>query len=95
MSDTFSEIKEIIVDLLGADEDKVTLEASFEDAGGTLEVSRQGPEVLWYRDGQETKKPLIPDESLVSCFTVQLEDLLSEGDTEYEIRERIAKILAG
>ncbi len=31
MSDTFSEIKEIIVDLLGADEEKVTLEASFRD----------------------------------------------------------------
>ena len=31
MSDTFSEIKEIIVDLLGADEDKVTLEASFRE----------------------------------------------------------------
>ncbi len=31
MSDTFSEIKEIIVDLLGADDDKVTLEASFRD----------------------------------------------------------------
>ena len=31
MADTFSEIKEIIVDLLGADEEKVTLEASFRD----------------------------------------------------------------
>jgi len=31
MADTFSEIKEIIVDLLGADEDKVTLEASFRE----------------------------------------------------------------
>ena len=31
MSDTFSEIKDIIVDLLGADEDKVTLEASFRE----------------------------------------------------------------
>jgi len=31
MSDTFNEIKEIIVDLLGVDEDKVTLEASFRD----------------------------------------------------------------
>jgi len=31
MADTFSEIKEIIVDLLGADEDKVTLEANFRD----------------------------------------------------------------
>ena len=31
MADTFSEIKDIIVDLLGADEEKVTLEASFRD----------------------------------------------------------------
>ena len=31
MSDTFKEIKEIIVDLLGADEDKITLEASFRE----------------------------------------------------------------
>jgi len=31
MADTFSEIKDIIVDLLGADEDKVTLEANFRD----------------------------------------------------------------
>jgi acyl carrier protein len=31
MSDTFSEIKDIIVDLLGADEDKVTLEARFRE----------------------------------------------------------------
>ena len=35
MSDTFNEIKDIIVDLLGADEDKVTLEASFRE---TLEA---------------------------------------------------------
>jgi acyl carrier protein len=31
MSDTYSDIKEIIVDLLGVDEDKVTLEASFRE----------------------------------------------------------------
>lgn len=31
MSDTFNEIQEIIVDLLGVDEDKVTLEANFRD----------------------------------------------------------------
>ena len=31
MSDTFSEIKDIIVDLLGADEEKVTLEARFRE----------------------------------------------------------------
>ncbi|MCP4140442.1 MAG: acyl carrier protein [Chloroflexi bacterium] len=31
MSDTFSDIKDIIVDLLGADEEKVTLEASFRE----------------------------------------------------------------
>ena len=35
MSDTFNEIKDIIVDLLGADEEKVTLEASFRE---TLEA---------------------------------------------------------
>ena len=31
MSDTYSEIKDIIVDLLGVDEDTVTLEASFRE----------------------------------------------------------------
>ncbi len=31
MSDTFNDIKEIIVDLLGVDEDKVTIEASFRE----------------------------------------------------------------
>ena len=31
MSDTFNEIKDIIVDLLGVDEEKVTLEASFRE----------------------------------------------------------------
>ena len=31
MSDTFVEIKAIIVDLLGVDESKVTMEASFRD----------------------------------------------------------------
>jgi acyl carrier protein len=31
MSDTFNEIKDIIVDLLGVDEGKVTLEASFRE----------------------------------------------------------------
>jgi len=31
MSDTFSEIKTIIVDLLGVDENKVTLEARFRE----------------------------------------------------------------
>jgi len=31
MSDTFNEIKAIIVDLLGVDEGKVTMEASFRD----------------------------------------------------------------
>jgi acyl carrier protein len=34
MSDTYNEIKAIVVDLIGADESKVTLEASFrEDLG--------------------------------------------------------------
>lgn len=31
MQDTFAEIKEIIVDLLGTDEDKVTLESRFRE----------------------------------------------------------------
>jgi len=31
MADTFADIKEIIVDLLGVDDDKVTPEASFRD----------------------------------------------------------------
>ena len=31
MSDTFAEVKAIIVDLLGVDESKVTMEASFRD----------------------------------------------------------------
>jgi len=31
MSDTFAEVKDIIVDLLGADESKVTMEASFRE----------------------------------------------------------------
>ena len=31
MSDTFAEVKDIIVDLLGTDEGKVTMEASFRD----------------------------------------------------------------
>ena len=31
MSDTYSEIKAIVVDLLGADEGKITMEASFRD----------------------------------------------------------------
>jgi acyl carrier protein len=31
MADTFGEIKAIIVDLLGADEDKVTLDAKFRE----------------------------------------------------------------
>ena len=31
MSDTFAEVKDIIVDLLGVDESKVTMEASFRD----------------------------------------------------------------
>jgi len=31
MSDTFGEVKAIIVDLLGVDEDKVSLEANFRD----------------------------------------------------------------
>ncbi len=31
MSDTFADVKAIIVDLLGVDEDKVSLEANFRD----------------------------------------------------------------
>ena len=31
MSDTFADVKAIIVDLLGVDEEKVTMEASFRD----------------------------------------------------------------
>lgn len=31
MADTFSEIKAIIVDLLGADEDKITMDARFRE----------------------------------------------------------------
>lgn len=31
MSDTFTEVKEIVVDLLGADESKVTLDARFRE----------------------------------------------------------------
>lgn len=31
MSDTFTEVKEIIVDLLGVDENKITLEARFRE----------------------------------------------------------------
>ena len=75
----------------------IDLEAEFEETGtgARLRVQRQGRDIHWTRDGQKVEPPLLPDERWVSCFTIHLEDLLSRGDTEKIIDERITKILAG
>ena len=83
----------------------VSLEAEFDlgvfDAGDDaaaprrMRVIRQGRDVHWWRDGEAVEPPLLPDERLVSCFTIHVEDLLTSDETESVIRERIGRILAG
>ena len=73
----------------------VSLEAEFEDLEGPLRVVRQGRDVHWERQGRKIDPPPLPDERMKGCFTIHLEDLLSDGDTEQAIGERIGKILAG
>ena len=73
----------------------VSLEAEFEDLQGPLRVVRQGRDVQWDRHGRPIDPPPLPDERMRGCFTIHLEDLLSDGDTEQAIGDRIGKILAG
>lgn len=71
------------------------IEAMFEDDHGELRVLRSGADLSWSRAGRHIETPPLPDSRFLSCYLLQIEDLLVERPADSDIATRIARELAG
>ena len=63
---------------------------------GLVRAARAGGAPVWTRDGRRIEAPTLPEHRFVSCFTLHIEDLLTDdADTDADIARRLARELAG
>ena len=66
------------------------------DGDGLVRAARAGGAPVWTRDGRRIEAPTLPEHRFVSCFTLHIEDLLTDdADTDADIARRLARELAG
>ena len=66
------------------------------EGDGLVRAARVGGAPVWTRDGRRIEAPALPEHRFVSCFTLHIEDLLTDdADTDADIARRLARELAG
>ena len=79
----------------GANQDAVTLQATFRTGDDRLEVTRTGSQVVWQKQGESVDPPALPETEFVHCYWLSMADLLEQGPTEAAILEQLKRELAG
>lgn len=75
--------------------DRVHLEAEFVHENKYIHTVRIGRELHFSYKGQPVAPPSLPDYRFVRCYTIEMEDLISTGETEQAIAQWISRELAG
>jgi len=75
--------------------DRVHLEAEFIHEDRCIRVVRIGRDLHFNHEGKPVAPPSLPDYRFVRCYTIEMEDLISTGETEQAIVQWISRELAG
>ena len=79
-----------------SDPPALSLEAEFEGADARWQVSRNGNQIVWRREGEIVSRPALPGADQFGLFRLSVEHLLDDDDaTDKELAERLWRELHG
>ena len=80
----------------GSDPPALSLEAELESSDARWQVSRNGSQIVWRRDGEVVSPPLLPGADRIGLFRLSVEHLLDDDDAnDRELAERLRRELHG
>ena len=80
----------------GTDPPALSLEAEFECDDARLQVSRNGNQIVWRRNGEVVSRPPLPGADRLGLFRLSVENLLDDSDAnDKALAERLRRELHG
>ena len=74
----------------------LSLEAEFESGVARWQVTRNGNQIVWRRDGEVASRPLLPGVDRIGLFRLSVENLLDDSDADDKaLAERLRRELHG
>ena len=79
-----------------SDPPALSLEAEFESGDTRWQVSRNGNQIVWRRDGEVVSRPPLPGADQIGLFRLSVENLLDDSDAnDKALAERLRRELHG
>ena len=80
----------------GSDPPALSLEAEFESGDTRWQVSRNGNQIVWRRNGEVVSRPALPGADRIGLFRLSVENLLDDSDAnDKALAERLRRELHG
>ena len=80
----------------GTDPPALSLEAEFESDAVRWQVSRNGSQIVWRRNGEVVSRPALPGADRIGLFRLSVENLLDDSDAnDKALAERLRRELHG
>ena len=80
----------------GTDPPALSLEADFESDDARWQVSRNGNQIVWRRNGEVVSRPPLPGADRIGLFRLSVENLLDDSDAnDKALAERLRRELHG
>ena len=74
----------------------LSLEAEFESGAARWQVTRNGNQIVWRRDGEVVSRPALPGADRMGLFRLSVENLLNDSDADDRaLAERLRRELHG
>ena len=85
-----------LLDSRGTDPPALSLEAEFDSGDARWQVSRNGSQIVWRRNGEVASRPALPGADRVGLFRLSVENLLDDSDAnDKALAERLRRELHG
>ena len=73
----------------------LSLDAEFDIGGSRWQVTRNGGQVVWMRDGEPTTAPSLPSAGQISLCRLSMESLLADDQSDQALAEALWRALRG
>ena len=73
----------------------LSLEAEFDSGGTRWQVTRNGGQIVWMRDGEVDTAPSLPSGDQISLYRLSMESLLADDGNDQALAEEIWRALRG
>ncbi|MCY4342445.1 MAG: AAA family ATPase [Gammaproteobacteria bacterium] len=73
----------------------LSLAAEFDIGGSRWQVTRNGGQVVWMRDGEPTTSPSLPSAGQISLYRLSMESLLADDPSDQAMAEELWRALRG